>query len=428
MSGKGVVLFNASKGEAFRPGKRLKHWTRRLKQQSFEVRENRDDELRSQLLSDVRVLVFGAPREKFNQGEIECIKDFVEGGGSVMVMMNEGGEEKLNTNINFLLEQYGIFVNPDSVVRCTYDKYLHPKEALIPDGVVNRAIGEEAIKNASNQSDGSTALLRGSDTAERSGVEFVFPYSATLQVQKPAVPVLSTGSVCYPLNVPVGAINDKARGKLLVLGSARAFSDDYLNKEDNGALADALIKWLCGEIRLHTQDVLHPDVSELVHVPDTENLSTRLRCCLQEGDQLPRDFSKLFDLGLFKFDTSLVPEVLKLYEKMDVKHDVLSLIPPQFEAPLPPLQPAVFPPALREPPPPALDLFDLDEHFASERVRLAHLTNRYEDNDLEYIVKEAGSILGITANLAPEKQGAKDVLEYMCNRIMNWKRLNPHPL
>lgn len=35
------------------------------------------------------------------------------------------------------------------------------------------------------------------------------------------------------------------------------------------------------------------------------------------------------------------------------------------------LQPAVFPPALREPPPPALELFDLDEHFASEAVRLA---------------------------------------------------------
>ncbi len=29
-------------------------------------------------------------------------------------------------------------------------------------------------------------------------------------------------------------------------------------------------------------------------------------------------------------------------------------------------QPATFPPAMREPPPPALDQFDLDEHFAKE--------------------------------------------------------------
>lgn len=63
-----------------------------------------------------------------------------------------------------------------------------------------------------------------------------------------------------------------------------------------------------------------------------------------------------------------VPQAVALYDKLDVKKAPLSLIPPQFETPLPPLQPAVFPPAIREPPPPALELFDLDEHFASEHV------------------------------------------------------------
>lgn len=61
---------------------------------------------------------------------------------------------------------------------------------------------------------------------------------------------------------------------------------------------------------------------------------------------------------------------------LDVKHEPLRLIPPQFETPLPPLQPAVFPPTFRELPPPALDQFDLDEQFASERIRLAQLTNK----------------------------------------------------
>jgi intraflagellar transport protein 52 len=42
-----------------------------------------------------------------------------------------------------------------------------------------------------------------------------------------------------------------------------------------------------------------------------------------------------------------------MYDKLSVKKAPLSLIAPQFETPLPPLQPAVFPPALREPPPPA---------------------------------------------------------------------------
>ncbi len=80
-----------------------------------------------------------------------------------------------------------------------------------------------------------------------------------------------------------------------------------------------------------------------------------------------------------------MPEAVDLYDRMRVKHEPLRLIAPQFEAPLPPLQAAVFPPILREPPPPALDLFDLDEHFASERVRLAHLANKCNDDDIECV-------------------------------------------
>ena len=45
----------------------------------------------------------------------------------------------------------------------------------------------------------------------------------------------------------------------------------------------------------------------------------------------------------------------------------------------------VFPPALSDLPPPMLDLFDLDETFSSEKVRLAQLTNKCEfvsENDI----------------------------------------------
>jgi intraflagellar transport protein 52 len=58
-------------------------------------------------------------------------------------------------------------------------------------------------------------------------------------------------------------------------------------------------------------------------------------------------------------------------------------------------------PCLRELPPPALDLFDLDEHFASEKLRLAQLTNKcLNDKDLEYYVKESGDVLGVTDKMA----------------------------
>merc|ERR1712199_117494 len=118
------------------------------------------------------------------------------------------------------------------------------------------------------------------------------------------------------------------------------------------------------------------------------------------NESLPRDFTQLFDESLFKFDTDLIPEAVKLHEQLGVKHEQLTLIPPQFETPMPALQPAVFPPCLREPPPPALDLFDLDEQFASERVRLAQLTNKCVDDDLDFHVRQAGDILGVTERLS----------------------------
>jgi intraflagellar transport protein 52 len=82
---------------------------------------------------------------------------------------------------------------------------------------------------------------------------------------------------------------------------------------------------------------------------------------IQEGDELPRDFTTMFEINLFKYDFDLVPETVALYKSMSVKHEQLTLIIPQFEVPLLGLAPGVFPPVLRELPNPPLELFDLDD-------------------------------------------------------------------
>lgn len=62
------------------------------------------------------------------------MKSFLEGGGSILVALGEGGENKYGTNINYFLEEFGMMVNSDSVVstvfRGTSDKeasFVHPK-------------------------------------------------------------------------------------------------------------------------------------------------------------------------------------------------------------------------------------------------------------------------------------------------------------
>ena len=78
-------------------------------------------------------------------------------------------------------------INNDAVVRTNYHKYFHPKECLISNGVLNRAISQAAGKSQKNQG-------YADETVNAQALSFVYPYGATLNVAKPAVPVLSTGT------------------------------------------------------------------------------------------------------------------------------------------------------------------------------------------------------------------------------------------
>lgn len=80
------------------------------------------------------------------------------------------------------------------------------------------------------------------------------------------------------------------------------------------------------EFEAHVKDEV--EINEYQHVPDITALADRLRSCLQESDDLPKDFTTLFTNNLYKFDTDLVPETIDLYKTLNVKHEPLTLIPP----------------------------------------------------------------------------------------------------
>lgn len=72
------------------------------------------------------------------------------------------------------------------------------------------------------------------DRDEFGGLKFVYPYGATLNVRKPAHPILSSGPISFPPNRPVAAFyKSKNGGKLFVIGSMRFFSDEFFENEDN---------------------------------------------------------------------------------------------------------------------------------------------------------------------------------------------------
>ena len=142
-------------------------------------------------------------------------------------------------------------------------------------------------------------------------------------------------------------------------------SDEWLDREDNATVLDFCMRWLSpgSDLSLYALDAEEPDVSEYDQLPDVAALAERPKMCLQDGSgaDLKKDFTQLFVDQMYAMDMDLVPEAVDLYAALGVEKAPLGLIAPQFEAPTPALRPAVFPPALRELPPPPLELFDLEE-------------------------------------------------------------------
>lgn len=437
-----MIMFSTVKKEKYHPSSSpngYKQWFRRLRS-TFRPSVLKEA-LTAENLEGVDILVLGAPTEKFSLAEFDTLKEFIQKGGSLLLLCDEGGEEAMGTNVNYLIEEYGISVNSDCMVRTVHQKYFHPKETLVTDGILNRAITTFADKKSSGAGgDKSIDSMLGLGDSQKlgggggdNGLTFVMPYASTLMVQKPAVAILSSGKIAYPMQRPVGALwkgveaRGEGSGRLAVLGSGRMADDEWLDREDNAKILDFVLRWLSpdSQIRLYDLDAEEPDVNEYNHLPDTEALAERLRSCLQEGEELPKDFTTLFDDTLYKLDTGFIPEAVELYGKLSVKKAALSLIAPQFETPLPQLQPAVFPPALREPPPPALDLFDLEEEFASEKSRLAKLFSKCAegtDEDVEFFVREGARICGVTPEDGKMNgDTGKALLAQMFRQIVHFK-------
>ena len=95
-------------------------------------------------------------------------------------------------------------------------------------------------------------------------------------------------------------------------------------------------------------------------VTDVGALSNGVGPCLEELDILPQDLTRLFQRDdadePFGMDNSLLPSALDLYVTLGADHEPLTLIPPDFVCPHPPLVPATFHPRMNDPIPPRTGL------------------------------------------------------------------------
>ncbi|CAF1379048.1 unnamed protein product, partial [Didymodactylos carnosus] len=292
------VLFDQSKNEQVSLSNGFKKLQVHLKNWKL---SNHREEITAERLTPFRLFVIANPKEKFTTGEYDSMKRYIENGGSVLITLNEGGEAKQSTNINLFLKDYGVQVNEDSVIRAAYFKYFYPKEALILDGVLNRAVADNAhqIASTTNKKTQNIVVDKSVRAKVARSLEFVYPFGASLNVQQPSVPVLSTGTTCIPSQRPICSFYtspSKGGGRLCVCGSTQIFHDSYLEKEQNKKLLDIIMEFLTNDkFKLNEIDAEEPDISDYNQSPDLIAMSEMLKCSLHDVEELPKDVRKLLD-------------------------------------------------------------------------------------------------------------------------------------
>ena len=155
-----------------------------------------DDISECLVFSSIHGVLYVVDDTGLTDGVCKDLCDFISGCGRCLIVLCGDMSRSLLSNVNYLIEQFGICGNPDSVVDCVYTESLTP--------------------------DNATAFWSNDST-----LSFVYPRGCTLTVQDPAKIVAVSSRNSYPVSQPVCACTlTSSDGRLLVVGSTQLLSDD----------------------------------------------------------------------------------------------------------------------------------------------------------------------------------------------------------
>lgn len=123
------------------------------------------------------------------------------------------------------------------MIRTSFYKYFHPKEAYIHNGILNEEMTRVINGYAKEPKRQHNTFMGAKEEDEeeyqkeskRTGVDFVYVNGSSLTVKDPANAILTSGPLTYPCNRPICGVyqHQKSGGKLVVCGSVNMFIDEY---------------------------------------------------------------------------------------------------------------------------------------------------------------------------------------------------------
>lgn len=140
-----VVLVSACKGEARSLRAGYKALAQHLKAARCDVRRLEGASITPAALEGATILVLGGPTQPFTATELDCLRAYLRGGGSLLVLGSARGEGAgapgsssngaglagagpapagPGTNINCLLEECGMILASDCVIQTAFARWV----------------------------------------------------------------------------------------------------------------------------------------------------------------------------------------------------------------------------------------------------------------------------------------------------------------
>lgn len=212
-----------------------------LDRQPVEVKSLTEETLRPAPL-----LVLVLPNEDtYSHDEVRDIKGFVRNGGGLLALSYYGGDPHAQTNLNKVLEEFGITTAADRVMdndtaswtnRLQVTAYAAPGNGLLPEGesLVMPFCCSLALDREKNPA--AKPIVQSSENSLTQVLETEGGRALTFEPERPGSQVL-------------GAVATYGMGRVAVLGSWQAFTTVSLTTAGfaNRHLLEVLLKWLIKE-------------------------------------------------------------------------------------------------------------------------------------------------------------------------------------
>ncbi len=191
----------------------------------FDVEPYDEFMIQTKSLKKADVIVFGCPNSsKIRPQEIDVLKSFVKKGGGLMLLSLSGGDRGLMNNMSQVSEEFGI----------TFD---------------NTAVKDERNNAGLPTMPIITDVLAHPSTEDVDDI--LIPSACSLRISGKAVALATTSETAEPPKVPVIAIAESGKGRVMCIGSYEIFRrGGGLKHNGNKTFAENAFKWLSGSFQM----------------------------------------------------------------------------------------------------------------------------------------------------------------------------------